>query len=162
MLVIVANRIACASLVGPSHAATTRGCPSASSRLMASPATTGSSTSKPERDDQRRDRNLLQVDPEHVHEAERHRQRDRNRQRHQQRRAPLPETDQRNQNHQRDRFVEASMNRLDILFHLPRLVGGSHNHQIARQQLPARLASFSSMFSPNFGICSPERMKIAR
>src|SRR5689334_13318357 len=47
MFVIVANMIAFASLVGPHHAATTLGCPAAKSRLIASPATTGSSTSKP-------------------------------------------------------------------------------------------------------------------
>ncbi len=47
MLVIVANKIAVASLVGPSQAATSGRQPSASERLMASPATTGSSTSRP-------------------------------------------------------------------------------------------------------------------
>ena len=47
MLVIVANRIACASFVGPSHAATTGGWYSAKQRLIESPATTGSSTSSP-------------------------------------------------------------------------------------------------------------------
>src|SRR5215475_10934975 len=47
MLVMVANMIAFASLVGPHHAATTLGCPAARSRLIASPATTGSSTSRP-------------------------------------------------------------------------------------------------------------------
>ena len=47
MFVIVAKRIARASFVGPSHAETMGGCPRARSRLMASPATTGSSTSSP-------------------------------------------------------------------------------------------------------------------
>src|SRR5262245_6305907 len=47
MFVIVAYRIAVASLVGPSQAATTGGWPNARSLLIASPATTGSSTSKP-------------------------------------------------------------------------------------------------------------------
>jgi hypothetical protein len=47
MLVIVANRIAVASLVGPSHDATSGFHPEASARLMASPATTGSSTRSP-------------------------------------------------------------------------------------------------------------------
>src|SRR5215212_9513635 len=47
MLVIVAYRIAFESLVGPSQAATRRLLPCASSRLIASPATTGSSTSRP-------------------------------------------------------------------------------------------------------------------
>src|SRR5262245_19160424 len=47
MFVMVANKIADASFVGPSHAATTRGQPSPSDLLIASPATTGSSTNKP-------------------------------------------------------------------------------------------------------------------
>src|ERR1700683_2189322 len=47
MLVTVAYMIAVASLVGPSQAAMTRGCPSANARLMESPAITGSSTNRP-------------------------------------------------------------------------------------------------------------------
>ena len=47
MLVMVANTIAFASLVGPSQDARSRGEPEPSSRLIASPATTGMSTSKP-------------------------------------------------------------------------------------------------------------------
>src|SRR5262250_2060641 len=47
MLVIVANIMALASLVGPSQAATRGGWPRTRSRLMASPATTGSSTRSP-------------------------------------------------------------------------------------------------------------------
>src|SRR5262245_2096132 len=47
ILVTVAYMIAVASLVGPSQAETIEECPIARSLLMASPATTGSSTSKP-------------------------------------------------------------------------------------------------------------------
>ena len=47
ILVMVANMMAVASLVGPSQAATVRGFPPSSSRLMASMATTGSSTNSP-------------------------------------------------------------------------------------------------------------------
>ncbi len=47
MLVAVAYRMARASRVGPSQAAIKGGWPAANSRLMASLATTGSSTSKP-------------------------------------------------------------------------------------------------------------------
>ncbi len=47
MFVMVANTIAVASFVGPSHAAMPLGWPASRSRLMASPATTGSSTSSP-------------------------------------------------------------------------------------------------------------------
>src|SRR6266568_958714 len=47
MFVMVAYRIAFESFVGPSQAATRRLLPCASSRLIASPATTGSSTSRP-------------------------------------------------------------------------------------------------------------------
>ena len=55
MLVIVAKRMAWASLVGPSQLAMTGGWSSARERLMESPATTGSSTSKTERNDERCD-----------------------------------------------------------------------------------------------------------
>ena len=47
MLVIVANIMALASFVGPSQAAARDGWPRTRSRLMASPATTGSSISSP-------------------------------------------------------------------------------------------------------------------
>ena len=47
MFLIVAKRIAVASFVGPSHVATSGDFPSFNARLMASPATTGSSTSRP-------------------------------------------------------------------------------------------------------------------
>ena len=47
MLVTVAYIMAVASLVGPSHAEMTLGCPSASARLIESPAITGSSTNRP-------------------------------------------------------------------------------------------------------------------
>src|SRR5438094_8099804 len=47
MFVIVANRIAVASLVGPSHAAVLDFQPAASEFLIASLATTGSSMSRP-------------------------------------------------------------------------------------------------------------------
>ncbi len=132
MLVIVANRIARESRVGPHHAAVSGGNPAPSSRLIASPATTGSSTSKPERDDQRRDRHLLQIDAEHLHHAERHGQRDRNGERHQQRRAPLPKADQRHEHHQHDRLVQALHEQVDVLLHLPRLVRGASEDQILR------------------------------
>jgi hypothetical protein len=47
MLITVANRIACRSRHGPSHAPASRPRPLAYSRLIASEATTGSSTSMP-------------------------------------------------------------------------------------------------------------------
>jgi hypothetical protein len=47
MLVIVAKMMAVASFVGPSQAATMRGCPLARLCLMASVATTGLSTRRP-------------------------------------------------------------------------------------------------------------------
>ena len=47
MFVSVAKKMAVASLVGPSHAAMSRGKPAARPRLMPSPATTGTSTSRP-------------------------------------------------------------------------------------------------------------------
>jgi len=47
MFVIVANAITLNSLVGPSHAAIALGSPSPSSRTMASPETTGTSTRSP-------------------------------------------------------------------------------------------------------------------
>ena len=108
MLVMVANRMAVASLVGPSHAATIGGCPSLELALDGVAGDDRIVDQQAERDDQRGDRDLLQVDAEQVHHAEGHRQRDRDRQRHQQRRAPLPEADQRDEHDQRDRLVEAA------------------------------------------------------
>ncbi len=47
MFVRVAKKIAVANFVGPSHAATRRASPAARPRLIPSPATTGTSTSRP-------------------------------------------------------------------------------------------------------------------
>ena len=133
MLVIVAYIIAVASFVGPSQAATPRRLPAASSRLMASPATTGSSTSRPSAMISVAMETCCRSMPQHVHHAEGHQQGERNRQRHQQRRAPLPEADQRHQDHQPHRLVQARHEQVDVLLHLPRLIAGARDDQVLRQ-----------------------------
>ena len=69
-----------------------------------------------------------------MRERERHRQRDRNRNRHQQRRPPLPEPNQRNDHHQRDRFVQRIHEKVHVLAHLSGLVGRLGDNQVRRQQ----------------------------
>ena len=135
MLVIVAKRIAVASLVGPSQAAIERRMPGGQLALDRVAGHHRIVHQQAERDDQRRDRDLLQIDAEHVHHAERHRQRDRDRQRHQQRRTPFPEADQRDEHHQDDRFVEAAHEEIDVLLDLQRLVGSARDDQVVGQLL---------------------------
>ena len=133
MLVMVANRIAFASLVGPSHAATSREWPSGKIALDRIARDDGVVDEQAQRDDERRDRDLLEVDPQHMHHPERHRERDRNSQRHQQGRSPFPESDQRHQHHERDRFVQASHEEVNVLVHLPWLIRCAGQGQIGRQ-----------------------------
>ena len=111
-----------------------------------------------ERDDQRGDRDLLQVDAEQVHHAERHRQRDRDRQRHQQRRAPLPEADQRDEDDQDDRLVEAAHEQVDVLADLPRLIGRPREDRDPRAAAPAARPARASTAAPNSPICAPARI----
>ena len=133
MLVMVANRIAFASLVGPSHAATSREWPAGKIALDRIARDDGVIDEQAQRDDERRDRDLLEVDPQHMHHPERHRERDRNSQRHQQRRSPFPESDQRHQHDECDRFVQASHEEVNVLVHLPRLIRCAGQGQIGRQ-----------------------------
>ncbi len=62
MFVIVANRIAVASLVGPSQAATSGGWPCGELALDRVAGDDRIVDEQAERDDERRDRDLLQVD----------------------------------------------------------------------------------------------------
>jgi hypothetical protein len=52
---------------------------------------------------------------------------------HQQRRAPLPEADERHDDDERDRLVEAAHEEVDALFHLARLIRGAREDQVGRQ-----------------------------
>ena len=72
MFVIVAKKMARASRVGPIHAALSRGVPAASSRFDGVARDDRHVDEEPESDDERRDRNLLDVDAEHLHRPERH------------------------------------------------------------------------------------------
>jgi len=78
---------------------------------------------------------LLQIDAEHVHHAERHRQRQRNGERHQHRGAPFPKTDERDEHHEKDRFVQAAHEQIDVLGDLQRLVGSAGENQIFGQAM---------------------------
>src|SRR3954462_31606 len=91
---------------------------------------------EPERDDQRRDRHLLDVDAEQVHERVAEREGERDREREQERRAPLPEPDQANEYDDRDGLVEADQEEVDLLLHLARLIGGAGEDQVFRKRGP--------------------------
>ncbi len=86
-----------------------------------------------QRDDERGDRDLLQVDAERRRHAERERQRERDAERQQHRRAPLPEPHERHQHYQDDRLPQAAHQQVDVLLHLQRLVGGAGQDQVGRQ-----------------------------
>ncbi len=75
--------------------------PRRASRLIASPATTGSSTSRPSAMMSDAIETCWRSMPEQVHQPEGHRERERDRERHQQRRAPLPEADERDEHDER-------------------------------------------------------------
>jgi len=107
-----------------------------------------------QRQDERGDGHLLQVDAQQMHEPEGHGQGQRNRQRHERRRPPFPESDERHQNHQDDRLVQAVHEQLHALGHLQRLVGGPGQDQVRREQLPQLaqrhvhfLAEFADLFA---------------
>jgi len=91
---------------------------------------------EPERDDQRRDRHLLDVDAEQVHERVAERERERDGEREQERRAPLPEPDQADEYDDRDRLVEADEEQVDLLLDLARLIGGAGQDQVFRKRGP--------------------------
>ena len=94
-----------------------------------------------ERDDQRGDRDLLEVDAEQVGEAEGEGERDGNRDRHQHGGAPFPESDERDDDDERDRFVERVHEEIDVFFDLARLVGGVGDDQVGGEKL-ARFFQF--------------------
>ena len=93
---------------------------------------------QPERDDQGGDGNLLQIDPEDVRHAERQRERNRDRQRHENRGTPAPEPEPGDYDDQDDRLPEARHEQVDVLRHLPGLIGGSGENQVSGQ-LPFHL-----------------------
>jgi hypothetical protein len=62
--------------------------------------------------------------PQHVDEAEGHRKGDGDGNRHEQRGAPFPESNQRDDHHQANGFVQSIHEQVDLLLHLDRLVGG--------------------------------------
>jgi len=54
--------------------------------------------------------------------------------RHEQRRAPFPETGERDQHYQQDGFAEGLHEQVDIFLDLQRLIGGAGDDQIRRQR----------------------------
>ena len=102
--------------------------------MIASPATTGIVDQQAERDDERRDRHLLDVDAERrcimpnvIASVMR------DRQRHQQRRAPLPEPDERDEHDQHDGFLQAAAEEVQLLAHLTLLIGRRADDEIGRK-----------------------------
>ena len=134
MLVIVAYKMAFESFSGPSHAAIDRGC---ALRELALDRIAGDDRivhEQPERDDERRNRHLLNVEADELHQSESHRQRDRDRQRHQQSRTPFPESHERDEDHEHDGFPEAAIEQIQLLAHLPLLVGRRADDEIGRER----------------------------
>src|SRR6266481_6078845 len=97
MFVSVAKKMAVASLVGPSQAA-----------LDAVTRHYGYVYEQAQRNYQRGHRHLLQVDSQHVGNAEGHAERNRNGQGHDERQAPFPKSNQRNNDDKDDRFVQGT------------------------------------------------------
>jgi hypothetical protein len=62
--------------------------------------------------------------------SKRHRQRNRNRQRHQESRTPFPEPHQRDEHHEHDGFPETAIEQVQLLAHLPLLVGRRTDDEI--------------------------------
>ena len=79
------------------------------------------------------------------------------RQRQQQRRAPLPEADQRDEDDEHDRLVEAAHEEVDVLLDLQRLVGGAARMR-SGGSLVLQSASVESTARPKAPICSPGRI----
>src|SRR5262245_11379687 len=77
---------------------------------------------------------MLNVKVEKLHEAEGHRERDRYRERHQESGPPLPEPDQRNQDHKQHGLPEASVEQIEFLAHLALLIGGYADDEIRRKR----------------------------
>jgi len=124
--------MAVASLVGPSQAAISGG---VSGREVPLDGVAGHHRivhQETQRDYERGDGNLLQIQAEHVHHAEGHGQRDGNRQGHQEGRSPLPEADQGNDHNQDDGLVQAVHEQVDAFLNLARLIGGARHDEIRR------------------------------
>ncbi len=95
-----------------------------------------------ERDDQRGDRDLLEIDAEDVREAEGQGERDRNRDRHQHCGAPFPESDERDDDDESDRFVKRVHEEIDVFFDLARLIGSVGDDEVGGK----KLARFFQLF----------------
>ena len=134
--------MAWASFVGPSQLAMTRRMPVGERAFDGVAGDDGIVHEQPKRDDQRGDRDLLQVDAEHVGEAEGQGERDRHRNRHQHGGAPLPETDERDDDDESDRFVKRVHEEIDVFFDLARLIGSMGDDQVGGK----KLARFFQLF----------------
>src|SRR5271167_4624382 len=90
---------------------------------------------KTHRDDQRCDGDLLKIDSQHIHNAEGHRQCDGYGESHNQRQAPLPKSDQRNDDHEYDGFEKRPHEQVNVLVDLQRLIGGVRQNQVGGKNL---------------------------
>ena len=113
---------------------------------------------KAQRDDQRCDGDLLKIDSQHIYNAERHRQCDGYGQSHDQRQAPLPKSEQRNDNDENDGFDKCAHEQMDVLLHLKRLVGRVRKNQVGWKNLVKLLESFEFTDRPKRAICFLSRI----
>ena len=120
--------------LGPSHAAMCRGWPCRQLAVDRVGRDDRRVHQQPQRDDQRRDRDLLEVDPDQLRQAQGHRDRHRDGDGDQQRAAPLHEH-QRHQHHDDDRLDQVLVEAVDLLANLLRLVARALDAQVRREQL---------------------------
>ena len=88
-----------------------------------------------QRDDQRCDGDLLEIDSQHIRDAKRHRECDRYCQRHDQRQPPLPKPNQRHQDDENNGFPKRPHEEVDVLLDLERLIGGVRQNQVGGKDL---------------------------
>jgi hypothetical protein len=83
-----------------------------------------------QRDDERRDADLLNVESEQLHEPERERQRDRDAHREHQRRVPLEEADEGDDHDEPHRLEETAHEEVDVLHDLPGLIARARDDEV--------------------------------
>src|SRR5271157_2646311 len=86
-----------------------------------------------ERDDQSRDRNLLNINVKNVNDAEGHRQRQGDGSCHQHGGTPVPESNQGDDHDENNGLIETTHQQTDKLLYLPRLVRRASHNKVSRQ-----------------------------
>src|ERR1700730_1980087 len=88
---------------------------------------------EPQRDNECRYGNLLEINTQHVDNTEGHGECDGYCQGHDECKSPLPEAEERDDNDKDDRFVQRPQEKMDVFLYLQGLVGGVHGDEIWRE-----------------------------